>query len=98
MIKKLVVALEVLKVGKRLANPIPWKNAQALSGLLIASIPVLIKGVNTFTGFEIELTSDQISDAATLFAGFGVSAFGLYQWWASLATSDKVGLQDKRKS
>ena len=95
MIKKLVVALEVLKAGKRLQNPIPWKNAQAMAGILVALIPPGIKALNMWFGLDINITDEGISDAGNLLAGFLVSGYGLYTWWTTLATSNKVGLHDK---
>jgi hypothetical protein len=97
MIKKLVVALEVLKVGKRLNNPIPWKNAQAMAGILIALIPAGIKGLNTFFGMDIHITDEHINNAGNLLAGFLVSAYGLFTWWSTLATSNKVGVSSESK-
>lgn len=99
MFKKLSVALELLKVGRRLNNPIPWKNAQALTGLLIAIVPVGIKAINTFTGIDIDITNDQISEGATMAAGALVSIYGLYSWFTTVATTNKIGgLPHKSKS
>ena len=98
MIKKLLVALEVLKAGKRLRNPVPWKNAQAMAGILIALVPPVVKGLNLWFGMDIHLTDEVITDAGNYIAGFLVSSYGLYTFWTTIATSNKVGLSNKRKS
>lgn len=91
MIKKIQVAIEVLQVGKRLSNPIPWKNVQAFTSLLLAIIPVGILAVNTFTEMQINLTNEEIGELATTGAGFLVSGYGLYNWFTTVATTNKIG-------
>ena len=90
MFKKLKVIMLVMKQGEKLANPIPWKNAQALTGLLVGAIPVALLAVNMFTPLQLDLTDDQISDVANWMGGIGVSLFGLFNTYVAWGSSDTV--------
>ena len=82
---RILAAIEVLYQGKQLANPTIWKNTQALTGILLALLPALL----SLTGLN---ASDQ--DVQSIVGGV-VTAVGLFNAYATIGTSTKVGLPAK---
>lgn len=90
--KKLWLAVEVLRKGRRLARPEPWKNVTVLSGILLVVIPPALSLIAAVTGFEIKLNEGEMAVVANNLANVGVGAYGLFIVWTTLATSRKVGV------
>jgi hypothetical protein len=97
MIKKIKAVKKAMGAGEMLENPIPWKNAQAMTSLIVALLGAGIVVVDAFFGIGIGVTDEQVQEVAGMLAGLCVTGYGLYNYISTLATSNKVGLQGKSK-
>lgn len=90
-VKALFSLPDVLKQGKMIANPEAWKRGQVTGGIVAGLIGSLIGFAKIF-GYELPLSDDQI-----LSIGSGIVAImGLfYTPIVTVATTDKIGIQDK---
>lgn len=81
---------EVLKQGKVVANPEAWKSGQITVSFLAGFLGLIIAALRLF-GIELPVTDEQL---ATIAAGV-LTAFGLFNPVATVASSDKVGFKPK---
>jgi len=91
MLTKLKKALEVLRHGERVADPATWKNRQIAVNAITALLISVAGAANAF-GLDLGVTDAQIESAVI----GGAAVFGLiFNVWATLATSRKVGIGGK---
>lgn len=81
-------AIKVLQAGEELKNSTSWKNLQATTGAVVAIAGAAIM-VLKWVGVEINATPDQI----TAIAGGVAGVLGVFNTYATLATSKRVGMQ-----
>lgn len=82
---------EVLKQGKIVSNPEAWKSGQITVSFLAGFIGLLLSAASIF-GLDLPVTQDQLLAIAS-----GIlTAFGLLNPVATVASSDKVGIKPKR--
>lgn len=89
VVKSITQGLALFKAGKRLANPAPWKTVQAATGLLI---PVVIAAIGLAEANGIQLGGLDAEVVAGMVAGFGVSAYGLFNTILTVITTNKIGV------
>jgi hypothetical protein len=91
MLSKLKAALKVLQRGQEVADPATWKNRQ-LGVTAVTALLVAIAAASSAFGVDLGVTDAQIESAVI----GGASVVGLvFNVWATLATSKKVGLPAK---
>jgi hypothetical protein len=88
MFEKLKAFYGVFQSGKMVANPLAWKKGQMTGGLVAAFIGALITVAKVFD-YDIHLDDEQIVQIG----GAIVAIFGLFNAGATVATTDKFGLQ-----
>lgn len=83
-------AINVLRVGHELRNAETWKNRQALTATLFTLLSSAA-GAAAFLGYPIPIPTDPASleGIASL---VGMVGFGLFQLWATFATTSRIGL------
>lgn len=89
---KWVKLLEALRKGAVLKNPAAWKNAQMLSTAIVS---LLISGWGVgvaFGWFPAGVDETQLTEIGS---SLGVLLFGIVSIYATVASSDKVGLPAK---
>lgn len=82
---------DVLKQGKMVSNPESWKRGQVTGGVIAGLLGAVI-GLAKVFGYDLPLSDDQI-----LSIGSGIVAIGglFYTPIVTVATTEKIGLQDK---
>lgn len=91
MIQKIRAAFDVLHQGRVVADPATWKRrdlAVSALGVLFASLYAAARAF----GLDVPINLD---DLDALAAGV-VAVVWMYHGWSTAATSDKVGLPNKR--
>jgi hypothetical protein len=78
--KKIRAAFSVLLVGRELAQPGAWKNAQLWVSLLVAAF-----GVLEAFGVFVSVSDDAVT-------GFVMTVAGLANAFLTVATTKKIGL------
>lgn len=86
-------AINVLRAGHELQNAETWKKRQALTATLFTLLSSAA-GAAAFLGYPIPLPTDQdsLEGIASL---LGMVCFGLFQLWATFATTSRIGLPAK---
>jgi uncharacterized membrane protein len=87
MIHKVTSALTVLRRGQMVANPATWKNRQ----IAVTSVSALVAAVFALAevfGYGVPLDKESLDGIA---AGI-VAIVLLFNGWATVATTEKVGL------
>lgn len=87
--KKLWLAISVLRKGRELSNAAVWKTASAATAAIAVVLPDTLSLVCSLSGYCLDLTPSQINETAAGFANVGVGVFLLY---TIFGTSKKVGL------
>ena len=85
--KKILAALNVLRYGVSVADPVTLKNKQNLTNTLIG----LLGALAVFLPFEV--TADDLGNIV----GGVVAVVGLFNVYATVASTDKIGLRPKRE-
>ena len=98
MFKKLAAIKQAMEVGQMLDDPIPLKNKQAMTGLAVAVIGAGLLVAEAFFGASLDVSDEQITEVGGMVAAICVSVYGLFNFVSTIATTKKVGLQDKSKS
>ena len=80
--------IRALRAGEELKNKENWKNAQIITGAITSIAGAALMGLRVF-GVEVPITDDQI----VAIAGGAAAILGLYNSYATTATSKSVGLQ-----
>jgi hypothetical protein len=86
--------INAVRKGEVLAHPQKWKTAQAVSMALVAIAVPLYAAFCDAEGACYGISQDQVVQMATLVGGI---AFSIFQLWATLATSAKVGVGRKKE-
>jgi hypothetical protein len=97
MIAKIKAIKRAMSVGEMLENPIPLKDKQSMSGLVVAVIGAALVVADAFFGYSLDISDEQVSELGGMVGGILVAGYGLFNYVATLATSQKVGLQGKSK-
>jgi hypothetical protein len=87
MIKKTKAALELFKAGKRVSDPVKWKNRQIESSVLVAAIWSVINAAEAF-GYTIPVSSEVVDSAA-------VAILAVVNVVLTVTTTNKIGLSGK---
>jgi hypothetical protein len=87
--------VNALRKGEILTHPEKWKTAQAVSMALVAVVVPLYSAFCSSAEACYGISQDQVTQTATLVGGI---AFAIFQIWTTLATSEKVGVGNKKKS
>lgn len=86
--KKVFAALNVLRYGVSVADPVTFKNRQNLFNALIGLLGALV------VFLPVEVTADDLGNIAG-----GIAALvGLFNVYGTYASTDKIGLWPSRKS
>lgn len=88
MIRKVAALFDLLRKGRVVTDPARWKNRQITSSMIVAVLWALVHTAEAF-GNEIPVGSETVDAVA-------VGVLALVNWVLTLATSDKVGLPDRR--
>jgi len=80
--------LRVIKAGEEVINPETWKNRQSLVNALVALLIPAVAIARSY-GYAIPLSDDQIVQLV------GLLTLLLFNVWATLATSKRVGVPSK---
>lgn len=98
MFKKIAAIKQAMTVGQMLENPVPLKNKQAMSGLVVAFIGAALVVADAFFGYSLDISDEQVSELGGMVGGIVVAMYGLFNYISTLATSQKVGVQSKPDS
>jgi len=98
MIKKIQAIKKAMQAGEMLENPVPIKNQQAMSGLVVAFLGAALLVADAFFGYSIEISDEQISEVGGMVGGIAVAVYGLWNYVATVVTTQKIGLQAKSES
>lgn len=83
-------AVRALQAGEELKNSSSWKNLQATTGAIVAIAGAALM-VLKWVGVDINASPEQI----TAIAGGVAGVLGVFNTYATLATSKKVGVQPR---
>jgi len=89
VIKKIKAAMELMKVGKVIADPAKWKARQITSSMLVAAIWAAVSAANAF-GVEVPVDAETVDTVA-------VATLAVVNLVLTVATTDKIGLSDQSK-
>lgn len=90
MINKVKAGWNVLKAGQMVANPVAWKKGQITTGHLIAVLSSIVV-LSKVLGYELPISETQQAAVATLVLWI----FSLFNQYATVASTDKLGLSPK---
>lgn len=81
-------AVQALRAGWILKNPETWKNRTVAVNALTALLGVVLAIAREGFGYDLVVPDDVIAAA-------GLTVWGLFNAWSTVATSAKVGLHTK---
>jgi Ca2+/H+ antiporter len=96
MLKKIRAVKRAMSVGEMLENPIPWKNAQSMTGLILAALGAGMMLIDAFFGYSLNFSEAELGELSTMLSTLAVTGYGLFNWITTNVTSDKVGVPGKR--
>lgn len=85
-------AREAMRYGAIVAHPVRWKSAQALSMILVAIAVPLYSAFCSSPDACYGVGQDDVANIATWLGG---AAFALFQVWATVSTTTKIGIGKK---
>lgn len=98
MLQKIRAIKRAMSVGEMLENPVPLKNKQAMSGLVVAVMGAALVVADAFFGYSLNISDEQVSEIGSMVGGIVVAAYGLFNYVGTIATTQKIGLQGKRNA
>ena len=86
----------VLRAGQEITNAETWKNRQALTAAIFTILSGAA-GISVLLGVQIPVPTDPTTiQNASVF--LGMVGFGLFNLWATYATTSRVGLPPRGSS
>lgn len=95
-ILKLLIAVlpasvgDVFRAGNEIKNVETWKNRQALAAAIFTLLTGAV-GIANFLGYPLPIPTDTKS-LESIAALLGMVGFGVFQLWATYATTKRIGL------